>query len=244
MYPDDQGRGDPVTAAIAAARRRAWLGRAVGVELIACLWVVAEAAFGAWAAFQAGSLAITAFCVDSAIEWLAGAVLLARLAMEYSGRLGRWHARGERAASGVVGLLLFGLAGYVAWEAGVRAAAHHQVHATWAGWAVAIASALVTPWLGRQKLRLGRLLDSPALIGDAACSMTCAYMAWTLLASLAFEAWLPGLWWIDPLAALGIVHFALREAWASVAAAWTGQGHVHVHVHSHVRPHAHPRAPR
>jgi len=43
-------------------------------------------------------------------------------------------------------------------------------------------------------------------------------MAGTLLAGLALRA-LFGWWWADPLAALGIVYFVVREGWEAIEAA-------------------------
>ncbi len=46
---------------------------------------------------------------------------------------------------------------------------------------------------------------------DAVCSVTCAYMSLTLLAGLLLNRFF-GWWWADPLAALVIVYYGIREA--------------------------------
>jgi len=43
------------------------------------------------------------------------------------------------------------------------------------------------------------------------CGVICAYMAGTLLVGLALRAAF-GWWWADPVAALGVVYFIVREA--------------------------------
>ncbi|HEY1352587.1 MAG TPA: hypothetical protein VGF67_23450, partial [Ktedonobacteraceae bacterium] len=68
-------------------------------------------------------------------------------------------------------------------------------------------------WQG--KLQIAKRIGSAALKADAACSVTCAYMALTLLAGLLLNGLL-GWWWADPLAALALIYFLLyegREAW-------------------------------
>jgi len=69
----------------------------------------------------------------------------------------------------------------------------------------------------RTKLRVAAEIDSPALRGDAACGTVCAYMAGTLFAGLTFRAAF-GWWWADPVAALGIVYFIVREGREALAA--------------------------
>ena len=78
------------------------------------------------------------------------------------------------------------------------------------GLAVAAASTLVMPWIVSTKRRVAESIGSAALRADAACGVTCAYMAGTLLAGLGLRA-VFGWWWADPLAALGIVYFVVRE---------------------------------
>lgn len=212
----------------ASSHRVRWLKIGLRLETLSLLWVSLEAVLGGYAAWQVGSLAISTFSVDSAIELLSGVVLLIRLALELrlkERQLPDWM---ERAASAVVSLCLFTLAGFIAFESGQTFAARVGPEFSVLGLVIAALSSLITPWLAMQKRRIGLLLDSHALLGDAACSMTCAYMAWTLLAGLLCQ-WLFGWWWVDSLAALGILYFVTREAWEAASAAWTGKAHVHQH---------------
>lgn len=209
-------------------QRRSWVWKALQVEVISLSWIIVEAVLSAIAALQVGSLAMSAFSVDSAVELISGLVLTSRLWLEFNRGEDQLSSVVERTASGVVGACLFALAAFIAWRSGEALAVHHYVPATTLGIAVAAGSSLITPWLARAKRRLGVKLHSHALMGDAACSMTCAYMAWTLLAGLLLQQAL-GWWWLDPLAAIGILYFVTREAWESATAAWTGAAHVHSH---------------
>lgn len=65
-------------------------------------------------------------------------------------------------------------------------------------------------------------VSSAALKADAACSVTCAYMSYALLAGLLLNKFL-GLWWTDSLAALALVYFIVREGREALHEARTGE---------------------
>jgi divalent metal cation (Fe/Co/Zn/Cd) transporter len=162
------------------------------------------------AGFVAGSIALVAFSVDSLIELVSAGVLLWRLRMETVGVPSTRIERAERQASLVVGWSLLTLAAYVviqsAYDLWTRAASEPSP----VGIALAASALLVMPALIRTKLRVASAINSPALKGDAACGVVCFYMAATLLLGLVLRAAL-GWWWADPVAALGIVYFIVRE---------------------------------
>ena len=60
------------------------------------------------------------------------------------------------------------------------------------------------------KLKVGKELDSAAIISDAKCTMTCFYLSFILLAaSLIYEFFkIP---FVDAIGGLGIAFFAFRE---------------------------------
>ena len=74
-----------------------------------------------------------------------------------------------------------------------------------------------------QRLLFDRPLGSAALRGDAACSMTCAYMAATLLVGLILTAAF-GWWWADSVAALGFLYCLQDEAREALEGARAGRG--------------------
>ncbi len=75
-------------------------------------------------------------------------------------------------------------------------------------------------WQG--KLRVAKRIDSAALKADAVCSVTCAYMSFTLLSGLLLNTFF-GLWWADALAALALVYFIVREGREALHEARTGE---------------------
>jgi divalent metal cation (Fe/Co/Zn/Cd) transporter len=209
-------------------RRERYLKHAINIQFLSVGWTAAEALVGAAAAALIGSIALSAFSVDSAIELLSGMVLVVRLVSERQAGVDKLSPNVERAASGIVGGCLFALAFYISFKSGQALALKETVPVSPVGLGVAAVSSFVSPWFANQKRKFGRILHSHALLGDAACSMICAYMAWTLLAGQLLE-WAFGWWWIDPVAACGILYFVLKEALESFTSAWTGEAHVHAH---------------
>jgi divalent metal cation (Fe/Co/Zn/Cd) transporter len=74
------------------------------------------------------------------------------------------------------------------------------------------------PLLARAKLRVGQAIGSAALVADAKCSMACAWLSVTVLVGLALNVAL-GWWWADPVAALCMVPFLVREGREALEAA-------------------------
>jgi len=184
----------------------------VTVEWLTIAWMVIEAAVSLSAGIMAGSIALVAFGVDSLIELVSAGVLLWRLILERRDPTvdAERVERAERTASRVVGWSLLALAAYVVL---------HSLYNLWtgaipdssvAGVALATAALVVMPLLVRAKLRVAASINSAALKGDAMCGVVCAYMAATLLVGLGLRA-VFGWWWADPVAALGLVYFIVRE---------------------------------
>ncbi len=65
-------------------------------------------------------------------------------------------------------------------------------------------------WLARAKRRTGEGLGSRALVADAQQTYACWYLSVAALAALGLNV-LFGWWWADPIAALLIAAFLVRE---------------------------------
>lgn len=78
------------------------------------------------------------------------------------------------------------------------------------GIGLSVASLIVMPLLGPAEKRIGERLDSRATIGEGGQNILCAYLAIAVLAGLLANAW-PGLWWLDPVIALGIAALTVHE---------------------------------
>lgn len=120
----------------------------------------------------------------------------------------------------------FLLAPYIAFEATHALLIEHHAETTLPGIGLSIATLAVCPWLGRAKLRLGEQLASPATPGKERQNLICAYLAVGVLAGLLANT-VFGIWWLDPIVALGIAALAItegRRAWRSESCGCTTCG--------------------
>ncbi len=75
---------------------------------------------------------------------------------------------------------------------------------------IAIISILTMYWLMTTKLKVGKTLNSDAIIADANCTKTCFYLSFILLLSSGFYELL-SIQYFDILGSLGIAYFAFKE---------------------------------
>jgi divalent metal cation (Fe/Co/Zn/Cd) transporter len=230
MWTTREGTRDTGSALPAApARQQARLQRAdavrsgVRIEQLTLGWMTVEAAVAIGAGVAAGSMLLVAFGLDSVIELITGGVLLWRLIAEARGGSIERVARAENRAAWVTGAGLLLLCLYIVAGAAYNLLAHSAPESAPAGIVLALAAVVGMPLLARRKRAIAAQIDSAALRGDAACSMTCAYMAATLLLGLLLTSVLHW-WWADSLAALCFLPWLLREAREALEGARAGRG--------------------
>lgn len=194
------------------------LGRGIGIEWFAVAWTVVEALAAVIAGLRAHSTALLAFGIDSVIELLAGATLLWRLYAETNGGDEIRVERAERIASWIVGIALMTLAGYILLISTVKLFTHSGAEPTALGLLIAAASSVLMPFIASAKKRIGKRIRSRALEADGSGGWVCAYMSWIVLVGVAVT-FLLGWWWVDALAALGLVYFVAHEGWEAVESA-------------------------
>jgi divalent metal cation (Fe/Co/Zn/Cd) transporter len=186
----------------------AWLRAARRARLLSWLslaWMAVEGAVGVVAGVLAGSIALVAFGLDSAIEGFASLVIVWR----FTGT--RLHSeRAEGRAQKLVAIQFFLLAPYVAAEAVHRLVTAEQPETSWLGIGLTLSSLVAMPYLGVAKRRLAVQLGSAATRGEGTQNLLCAYLAGAVLVGLLGNALL-GLWWLDPVAALVVAAVAVRE---------------------------------
>ena len=84
------------------------------------------------------------------------------------------------------------------------------------------------PILAGFKLKVAARLNSRALRADAMEAITCGYLSVVLMLGLAMTRLLPGLWWLDSVAALALIPFLLREGREAITGecdCWEGGNH-------------------
>jgi divalent metal cation (Fe/Co/Zn/Cd) transporter len=199
-----------------APGNRSWMRLARLARILAALtlvWLGIEGTVGVVAGLLAGSIALVAFGLDSAIEGLASVIVL-------------WRFTGTRTISPVaerqaqkwVAVSFYLLAPYVALEAIETLIEGAAAETSWLGIALTAGTLVLCPWLGVAKQRVGAKLESRATYGEGTQNLLCAILAGAVLVGLAANS-LFGFWWLDPVIALAISVICVREGYK----AWQGE---------------------
>jgi divalent metal cation (Fe/Co/Zn/Cd) transporter len=208
----------PPTAPVAASPRAAQLDHALRLEYLTVGWNVVEGVIAVGAGLSAGSIALLAFGIDSFIESISGGVLIWRLRSERSPRqtasVEALDARAER----LVALSLFVLAAYVGIDAILTLWSGERPDVSFIGILLTATSVVVMLWLARAKRRAAKALGSRALEADAFQTTACWWLSIIVLVGIGLNAAV-GWWWADPLSALVMTYFLVREG----REAWEGE---------------------
>ncbi len=166
--------------------RRALIRQAFRLEWLTIGWMTVEAIVAIASGIVAGSLVLTAFGLDSLIELASAGVLIWRLTVELR-RGERFSEEAERTASRIAGALLFALAAYVtiasAWSLWKRSGEAFS----WPGLIVALAAIPSMRTLAHRKIAVAEKLGSRALRADAMEAVTCGWLSFVVVISLALQ---------------------------------------------------------
>ena len=201
---------NPELAARASGQTRDWARIALALVLATIAYNLIEAGIALWSGVAAASVVLVGFGLDSLIECAAAGVLLWRLRLEHRGAAPETLEQAEHRVHRFVGATFFALAAYVVGQSawvffGGEAPAESRL-----GIALAIVSLVVMPLVAWGKLRAAREIGSGALRAEAKETLACTYLSFTLLLGLGANA-LWGWWWADPVAALAMVPWLIKE---------------------------------
>ena len=158
------------------------------------------------------------FGIDSFVESTSGGVLIWRLRSERGALDHEAIERIEQRARKLVALSLFLLAAYIAIDAVTTLIAQERPDPSPVGIALAALSLGVMWWLARAKRRTAIALGSRAMEADAFQTTACWWLSLTVLVGIGLNALL-GWWWADPVAAMCMTYFLVREG----REAWQGE---------------------
>jgi divalent metal cation (Fe/Co/Zn/Cd) transporter len=199
------------------ARSAEWLQaakRARQLSWLSLAWMGTEGILGVATGLMAGSIALTAFGIQSFIEGLASLVIV----WLFTGARLR-SASAESRAQKFVAIQFFLLVPFVGYEAISKLLAEEHADTSYLGIVLVTTSLIGMPLLGIAKRRLADTLGSVATRGEGTQNLLCAYLAGAVLLGLLGNTLL-GWWWLDPIAALVIAAVSIREGRAS----WRGEG--------------------
>lgn len=204
--------------AVAADGRSERLDHALRLEYLTVAWNVVEGTVAVTAAVLAGSVALLGFGIDSFVEMASGLVLLWRLRAESRHMAAEAVLRIDRQARKLVAISLVALAAWVAADALHTLWIEERPSPTLVGIVLTLVSMAVMRWLAQAKRDAARALHSHALESDATQTSICFWLSVIVLAGIGLNR-LFGWWWADPVAALGMAVFLVREA----RQAWRGE---------------------
>jgi len=170
------------------------------------IWNFLEGGVALWSASESSSVALFAFGLDSIIEIFAGAVLIWRLNLKETK-----EEDAESKSLKLVGATFFLLAVFVAVQSVATLTGFlAQSQESLVGIILVIASAVLMTFLYFRKTSLAKQLGSRSLKAEATESLMCDLQDLTVLVGLGLNA-LFGWWWADPVAALFLIPFFIKE---------------------------------
>jgi divalent metal cation (Fe/Co/Zn/Cd) transporter len=183
--------------------------KAFALSLITIFYNIVEGIISVY--FGAGdeTLALLGFGVDSFVEVISGiGIAHMILRMKYSKVENRDAF--EKTALRVTGTVFYLLTAGLIFGSILNIINDIKPETTIPGIVIAVISIGTMYWLMKSKLKVGKELNSDAIIADANCTKTCFYLSFILLASSGlYEAF--GIAYFDILGSLGIAYFAFKE---------------------------------
>ncbi len=194
---------------VAAPASSRLLKRVVRLQIVTVAWMGVEAVVGIASAWAARSPALLGFGGDSFVELFSAIIVLWRF------RSGLHSARAERLAARLAGGMLFVVAGLVIAGCGLCLLGRLEPRPSLVGIILLALAGIGMPWLASRKRKLASEVGSAALRADASESAVCGYLSLIALGGLLVNGAFH-LTWADPVAALGLVPFIVREGWAAI----------------------------
>ena len=178
--------------------------RALGLAAFTIVYNLLEGAVSLGFGLHDDSMALAGFGADSLIEVASALIILWRLR-------GWEDVERERKAATGIGALFVLLGVVILAGSLLQLRAHAHPPTTWPGLIIAVLSLGIMAWLWRAKLALGRTLQSPALLADAACSRACLQLSGVLFTGSLLFLLSQRFWWMDGLAALVLALLITKE---------------------------------
>ena len=179
------------------------------LSLITIFYNIAEGIISVYFGASDDALALLGFGVDSFVEVISGiGIAHMILRMKYS----QVETRDtfEKTALRVTGTAFFLLALGLIIGSVLNIINDVKPESTLPGIIIAGISILTMYWLMTSKLKVGKVLNSDAIIADANCTKTCFYLSFILLAASGLYE-LFNIAYFDILGSLGIAYFAFKE---------------------------------
>ncbi|MBA3046456.1 MAG: cation transporter [Candidatus Thermoplasmatota archaeon] len=161
-----------------------------------------------------GSISLIGFGLDSFVESLSAVIVLWRF-RAHGDVCGEERKNIERKATRLVGLTLFILATYIAYESVRKLLTNESTELSLAGILIPAISIIVMVFLFRVKRRMGTALHSHSLLADSKQTLACVFLSVAVLSGFILN-YLFGFWQADPIAGLIIAVLLVREGYKAI----------------------------
>ena len=187
------------------------------LALITIWYNIAEGIVSVWLGADDETLSLFGFGLDSFVEVISGVGIWHMVRRLGHGETAERDAFEQRALR-ITGWAFYILAAGLAFSAAISIVQGHRPVTTVWGIAVALVSIAAMQALIHFKVKVGKELNSSAILADAACTRTCMRLSVVLLLSSAGYA-ITGIVWLDSIGTLLIAWLSLLEGREALAKA-------------------------
>jgi len=182
---------------------------ALYLSIFTIVYNIAEGLISTFVGFSDESLTLFGFGVDSFIETISG-IGIAAMVIRTSNNPASHKSLFEITALKITGWSFYVLSGGLLITSILSVISGNQPNSTFWGVIISLISIVAMLGLIYYKKKVGKALDSKAMIADANCNVVCVYMSITLLSSsFLYEVF--SLPYVDAAGALGLVYFSVKE---------------------------------
>ena len=181
---------------------------AVILAFITVFYNLVEGLISVFLGIQDETISLLGFGVDSFVEVISG-IGIWHMLIKIKNK-GEERDEFEKTALRITGTAFYILVGGLVVTAIFNIYVNHKPETTFWGIVISLISIITMSALIFFKMKVGKALNSRALVADANCTKTCLYLSIILLAaSVGYE--LTGLGGIDSIGALLIAYFSFKE---------------------------------
>jgi cation diffusion facilitator family transporter len=193
--------------------RKRYLKKAENLQIYNIFYDVVEVAVSLTAGIASGSSALIGWGLDSVVEVISASTLWWRLNGESRGASVNEIKKREKLTLYVIAASFALISAFITYDSITKLI--NQSAPSWSsvGIGVLVVSLIVNPILILYKYKYGKKLNNKELIADSKDTFICLYQTVAVLSGLLAVQYLDW-WWADPVAALLIVPYALKEGWS------------------------------
>jgi cation diffusion facilitator family transporter len=197
---------------MADKQREKYLNRAEAVQKYNIAYDTIEVGVSLTAGFTSSSAALIGWGLDSVIEVISASTLWWRLHGEIKDINEERVKRRKKITLYVIAISFLIVSTFITYDSITKFINKETPDWSTLGVTILLVSLVINPILIWYKYKYGKKLESKELIADSKDTLVCLYQTIAVLGGLLAVRYLDW-WWADPVAALLIVPYALKEGW-------------------------------